>query len=340
MSDLNCLVSVILPIYNMERYLEECVESVRSQSYRNVEIILVDDGSADNSLEICHSMQKSDDRIVVISKQNGGVSTARNLGIEKAQGDWLMFVDPDDRLSPTIIETLIANISEATDIIACCCKVFDNSELDDEDHFFTGNRTFVENKNDLYFQLMKSSYGQPGKTYTAIGVPWGKLYRRNFLTQNQLQFDTKLRRVQDNILNMYAFFYANEIKYIDEPLYIYRYEHMSDYFRKYRENFVDIFVAVREARYKCLMDTELINDVQIRKYYINESAVNLVGILKNGVFHKKSRRRLSQKIDMAIGVCNIECFSMCFNIDQIDSFKYKACIWIAKRLFLEKAKKQ
>ena len=72
MTDLNCLVSVILPIYNMERYLKECVQSVVLQSYRNIEIILVDDGSTDNSLKICHSLQKSDDRVMVISKQNGG----------------------------------------------------------------------------------------------------------------------------------------------------------------------------------------------------------------------------------------------------------------------------
>lgn len=338
MFDLNCLVSVILPIYNMERYLEECVESVRSQSYRNIEIILVDDGSTDNSLEICYSLQKSDDRIMVISKENGGVSTARNAGIEKARGDWVMFVDPDDRLSPTIIEMLLASVSEKTDIIACCCKVYDNSKLDDEDHFFAGNRTFTEDKNDLYFQLMKSSYAQPGKTYTAIGVPWGKLYRKSFLMQNRLRFDTKLRRVQDNIFNMCAFFHANEIKYIDEPLYNYRYEHMSDYFRKYRENYVDIFVAVREARYKCLNDTELINDTQIRRYYINESVINLAGILKNGVFHRKSRQHLSQKIATAIAICNLECFNICFNIEQIDSFKYKIFIWIAKILFFEKTK--
>ena len=80
----------------MERYLKECVQSVVLQSYRNIEIILVDDGSTDNSLKICHSLQKSDDRVMVISKQNGGVSTARNSGIEKAQGDWIMFVDPDE----------------------------------------------------------------------------------------------------------------------------------------------------------------------------------------------------------------------------------------------------
>ena len=334
MTDLNCLVSVILPIYNMERYLKECVQSVVLQSYRNIEIILVDDGSTDNSLKICHSLQKSDDRVMVISKQNGGVSTARNSGIEKAQGDWIMFVDPDDCLSSKIIQTLLSNISEETDIIACCCKVFDDSGLDDEDHFFVGNRTFVDDKNDLYFQLMESGYGQQGKTYTAIGVPWGKLYKRDFLIQNKLQFNTELRRVQDNLFNMYAFFYADEIKYIDEPLYNYRYEHMSDYFKKYRSNYVDLFVAVRKARYKCLVDTELINDNQIRKFYINESAVNLVGILINGIFHKKNKQRLSEKLNTAIDVCNLECFRMCFSIDKINNFKYKACIWIARKLFL------
>ena len=335
MSNIKRLVSVILPIYNMEKYLIRCVTTVCSQTYQNIEIILVDDGSSDASLRLCKELQRSDERIKVIAKENGGVSTARNLGIKQAKGEWLMFVDPDDYLEPTIVEKLLNAVEEGIDIVACCCKIFDDKGLNDVNHFFCGNRLFVgEEKNELYFQLMQSTYGQSGKTYTAIGVPWGKLYRRDFLMENNLWFDTKLKRVQDNIFNMYAFFYARGIKYLDEALYKYQYEHMARYFKTYRKDYVEIFVAVREARYECLVKTRLIEKLEIRKFYLNETIINLVGILKNGVFHKQNKKRFSEKENEAERICKMECFKLVLSDYRVSGLKYNLCLFLIRnRLF-------
>ena len=90
------LISVIVPVYNVEKYLKKCVNSITSQTYENLEILLVDDGSTDLSGQICNEFEKNDARIKVIHKKNGGLSNARNVGIEKAQGKYLMFVDSDD----------------------------------------------------------------------------------------------------------------------------------------------------------------------------------------------------------------------------------------------------
>ena len=90
------LISIIIPVYNVEKYLKECVDSVRKQTYKNLEIILIDDGSKDNSGKLCDELAKEDNRIKVIHKENGGLSDARNVGIENATGEYIQFIDSDD----------------------------------------------------------------------------------------------------------------------------------------------------------------------------------------------------------------------------------------------------
>ena len=99
-------ISIIVPVYNVELYLEKCIESIINQTYTNIEIILVDDGATDSSGNICDLYSKKDSRIKVIHKRNGGLSDARNVGIEKAVGQYLMFVDSDDYIDKTMCEKL------------------------------------------------------------------------------------------------------------------------------------------------------------------------------------------------------------------------------------------
>ena len=101
-------ISVIVPVYRAEKYLKECIESILSQTYQNIELILVDDGSTDTSPSICDAYAADDERVRVFHKENGGVSSARNLGLEKARGEYIVFVDSDDKVYPTLIERLIS----------------------------------------------------------------------------------------------------------------------------------------------------------------------------------------------------------------------------------------
>lgn len=109
---MNGLVSVILPVYNVEKYIREALDSVINQTYKNLEIILVDDGSPDSSGDICDEYAAKDDRIRVIHKENGGVSSARNAGIEAARGDWIYFIDPDDWIEPDTLEAAVGMAAE------------------------------------------------------------------------------------------------------------------------------------------------------------------------------------------------------------------------------------
>lgn len=117
---MNKKVSVIIPVYNVEKYLEECIESVLKQTYKNLEIILVDDGSKDNSGNICDEYAKKDERIKVIHKTNGGLSDARNAGIDIAKGEYITFLDSDDFIEEDMYEFLVKNIEKANADISVC----------------------------------------------------------------------------------------------------------------------------------------------------------------------------------------------------------------------------
>ena len=125
------MVSVIVPVYNVENYLSECIDSIISQTYQNIEIILVDDGSTDSSGVICDSYKSKDDRIIVIHKQNGGLSDARNVGLDIANGEYIAFVDSDDYLSKCYIEVFIdALVHGNCDVVAMIgdCEFWESSD--------------------------------------------------------------------------------------------------------------------------------------------------------------------------------------------------------------------
>lgn len=126
------LISVIVPVYNVERYLEKCVDSIINQTYSNLEIILVNDGSTDNSGELCDNLAKKDSRIVVYHKENGGVSSARNLGLDKAQGDYIGFVDGDDYIDADMYECLYQNLNRDNADMSMCAlyDVYVNTKLE------------------------------------------------------------------------------------------------------------------------------------------------------------------------------------------------------------------
>lgn len=114
------MVSIIVPVYNVEKYLSHCIDSILIQTYKNIEIILVDDGSTDRSGYICDDYKRKEDRIVVIHKKNGGLSSARNAGLEIAHGEYISFVDSDDWIAPEFIETHIQNIKKSNADISIC----------------------------------------------------------------------------------------------------------------------------------------------------------------------------------------------------------------------------
>lgn len=144
----NELISVIVPVYNVAEYLRECLDSIISQTYTNLEIILVDDGSTDNSGKICDEYEKIDERIKVIHKENGGLSDARNAGLDICRGDYIGFVDSDDCISPNMYYTLYCDIKKYNADISVCGAVARKEDLE-KNYCTNDNIKYLEDKNKI-----------------------------------------------------------------------------------------------------------------------------------------------------------------------------------------------
>lgn len=214
------LVSVVVPIYNVERFLRQCLDSIVHQTYRELEIILVDDGSSDNCGAICDEYAKCDDRIMVIHQENQGVSVARNVGIEKASGDWIMFVDPDDWLELDCCEKVLeAAKGGQWDVV-----YFKRREYDETGGIVwspTGKGSFEFTKGMLEDFRLKMLSDDAVSWELALAVPWGKLYRRQLLIQRECRFPLGVKKRQDIIFNLYCLEYIERAYYYNYVGYNY-----------------------------------------------------------------------------------------------------------------------
>lgn len=186
---MNAKVSVIIPVYNAEQYLRKCLDSVLAQTYQDFEIICIDDGSMDNSGAICDEYAKKDSRVRVLHKENGGVSSARNAGLNIAEGGYITFVDNDDYLDADYIQMLYENIADA-DSIACGGRdVLGDKEVRvciPEDKIFFTN------------QQIKNAYRSKKDLYLYFRTPFEKLYRSNVI--GNLRFDESLKTSGEDII--------------------------------------------------------------------------------------------------------------------------------------------
>lgn len=186
------MISVIVPVYNVEKYLDRCVKSILSQSFSDFELLLVDDGSPDRCGEMCEEYAKGDSRIKAFHKRNGGLSDARNFGIEKALGEYLMFVDSDDYIHEQMLETLHRLITENDADLAVCSAmdVFEGKEVTQVREI----REFTLNKTESYKYMLRGD-GLPSacnklykrQTVGEVRFPVGKLYEDGFFTPQILK---------------------------------------------------------------------------------------------------------------------------------------------------------
>lgn len=235
------LVSVVVPIYNVEKYINQCIDSILSQDYVNLEIILVDDGSPDNCPKICDEYAKQDSRIKVIHKENGGAGLARCFGIEQAKGEYIMTIDGDDWIDKTTISTAVSKAVEtnADCVLFSYTKEYPNSSI--ITHVFDSDKSFIDNEaqEKIYrrlFGLVGNELIHPEKQEN-IGPCWMKLYKREIARKGKC-FDTKvIGSSEDTLFNIYALENAKRIEYINEPFYHYR-KNPTSITSSYKPNFV------------------------------------------------------------------------------------------------------
>ncbi|ANE46253.1 hypothetical protein SY83_08180 [Paenibacillus swuensis] len=241
-------VSIIVPMYNVERYLIACLETITAQTLHELEIILVNDGSPDRCGEIAERYAKEDQRITVIHKPNGGISTARNVGIRAASGEYIGFVDPDDWIRPQMFSKLYeAAIHSQAD--AAICAFYEWYED-------SGQQIKVD------YPFLKPA--AEGETAVQEGVllpllsgqlhafTWNKIYKTSILKSHDIQSPEDMPLMQDIVFNQNAVSYMSCVVYVDEPLYYFR-RHSTSNTMKFRP---DIF----EALLRLMKEKELILD--------------------------------------------------------------------------------
>lgn len=286
---MNSTISIIVPIYKAEKYIDECLQSILSQSYRNIEVILVDDGSPDKSGSICDAYSKKDSRIKVIHKKNEGVSKARNDGMKIATGEWIMFVDPDDWIDENICSEFYSQVLKHRADIYICSNYVEYPNKKYENFVLDGRSRVLGNseKYEIQLQLIcKKAAKYIPKLHNMAG-PWAKLYNRNFLIKNSLEFQPKLKRAQDNIFNLYAFEGASKIVYLNKCLYHYR-MNSSSIWGRYSPDIINNYNNLLSETYKFISLTNK-SDIFINAYYA-KVATSFYSFMRLYFFNKENKK--------------------------------------------------
>lgn len=242
-------VSVIVPVYKVEKYLRSCVQSVLDQTLKDIEVILVDDGSPDNSGQICDDFARKDGRVKVVHKANAGVSAARNDGLEIAQGEWVIFGDSDDWFEKDALEKLVSegDRNHADVVFGDVYLVEDG--LKRAVPFYKDE--FTTSDPDLKKKLIAADFSRaycynPPHCGAAFGYggPWNKLVRRELLTKNGLKFDTSVKGIFDDLIyTAYIFACADVVVY--RHIMVYNYRHVATSItRTYKPAFLEINRAI------------------------------------------------------------------------------------------------
>lgn len=292
------LISIIVPIYNVEKYLNKCIESIVNQTYENIEIILIDDGSNDNSGIICDEYAKKDNRIIVVHKENGGVSSARNKGLKIAKGEWISFVDADDWIEQTFCQTLLNKVTQEQADIALCGynRIIDNRI----EKINANNQEVFLNSNEY---LVKSLNPQTG-----FGFCHMKLIKKEVL--KSISFNERIEVGEDALFNIQLSTYIKKAVFLKQPLYNYRINNQS-VVKRYDENYANKYLKSMKIIEEYIWqeyNEENEENIEIKQNYYNFVAYHIMLIIVNYCYHPDNKMCNAQRKNMLKEVINNDLF--------------------------------
>lgn len=234
------MVSVIIPVYNAEKYLHRCVDSVLKQTYQNLEVLLIDDGSKDGSGAICDEYAAQDCRVRVIHKENTGVSDTRNVGLDEAKGDYILFVDSDDYIDKAMVDKLLEKaLKNCSDIVMCrYCVDRAGTVSSINMHYKDEYVGFEDIKTGLLY-LYYTDY------HTGLYSLWNKLIKKSIYSTDGIRFDTTLKRGEDAWFVFQCLKRCNRVDYIDESFYYY-YQNTSSIMHTVYEDQFEKWIDMRQ----------------------------------------------------------------------------------------------
>ncbi|MGO4184307.1 glycosyltransferase [Paenibacillus sp. TAF43_2] len=303
---MNPKVSIIVPIFNMELYLDRCLNSLLEQSLSDIEIIAVNDGSTDSSLSILQEYTERDSRIIVINKKNEGVSAARNDGVLAANGEYIGFVDPDDWVNLKMYEEMYACAVEQNVDIVMCTYIREFGTHSKEKRFNMPDKQLYlmdEVQTTMLRRLvgpLKEEVANP-EYLDAWGTVWSKLYRTSLLKDNKVKFKdlSIIGSNEDTLFNIHVFYNAESFLFLNRPFYHYWRTNDASITSQYNPLLVEKFEKLYAAIQSFLTEKGLINDFGLALN--NRISMNVLGQGLNIMNHQsnlsmRERLRLIKKL--------------------------------------------
>lgn len=280
-------VTIIVAVYNIDKYIDECINSICKQSYKNLEIILVDDGSTDRSAEICDKWCEKDKRIRVVHKKNGGVSTTRNVGIKEASGELVVFVDGDDWLEREAVSVLVSNYEDG--VLIAAGYYIDNQQ---ETQLVVKER---KSKNVVGGKEIVVSLFEKG-LFSSI---WNKIYNLNVIRNNNIAFNENMSLGEDILFNLsYLSATKGKIRNVDKVLYHYVRRDIESLDNKYCEGFEKIQKEIYESFFEYLGEDMQKSEhwAKIQLLYFNALIVAIDNVYVNRYrFTRKQYKAIKRK---------------------------------------------
>lgn len=290
------LVSVIVPIYNVKTYIYRGLENILHQSYKNIEILLIDDGSTDGSGSLCDSLSTIHENISVFHKQNEGAGSARNLGIQKAKGEYLYFFDIDDEIEPNLIEYCVTTaISKAVDMVIFGFDMTDVNGIQDKVTTKFEEKLITSNS-ELKGAYIKDILLIPGNN----GYIWNKFYKKSFIKTNSIEYPD-LRIQQDEVFNLKIYRKIEKIYFSSKVLYHYYVYNKGNTRSYFIPDIFDIYVSVRDAFEDLHRRWGINNNADVVDYLNNRFLSGVVASICTNLFHSdcpwtKKRKKQELKI--------------------------------------------
>lgn len=327
----NPLISIIVPVYNAETCISQCLDSLVNQTYKRIEIICINDGSRDLSLNILEEYARKDSRIVVINQENKGISDARNTGIGTATGDYIMFIDSDDWTEEITCEIVMkfALKYEADVVMWSYMREFNNSS--DPKEIFASDLCF--DKNDVKEKLHRRLIGLVGEELShpevadAICPVWGKIYKRECIAENKFIDLKQIGTYEDGMFNMQVYENVSKVIYINSPMYHYRKTNSSSLTSTYKPDLFKCWQNLFEYMEQYIFERKLKNDYVIALN--NRIALSILGL---GLNILSSDFSMLKKVKLISEILNTERY--CNAYKQLD-YQYFPIYW---KLFYKFAK--
>lgn len=279
------MISVIIPVYNTARYLKRCIDSVLSSSYREFEVLLVDDGSADGSSSICRKYGKKDSRVRYYRQEHRGVSAARNRGIRESRGEWLVFVDSDDFISDCFLESIAREQYQEQELLVFDYtrhkKVFGRAKAGYRRGCISYKKEDMTYLTECLLNMCRPVKGGN----VSLASPCAKAYRRSVIERHLIYFAEDIARGEDRLFNIEYFLHAGSCTYIRMPVYFVE-ARMDSTMRRFSSDFLENDVRYQKKLRLILKKYHLFREVE--NAYYNSVLSNMSDVLVRGIFNPEN----------------------------------------------------